>query len=410
MSGHVGNLSESQAACLAQFRQNVQDILKEHHDDYYLLRWLRARKFDLNKSEAMLRNHIKWRAVNNVDTILEDFEPPEVMQKYYTGGLFGQDKEGALLWIDPNGYIDMKGILMSMRKQDVIKSKIWLLEEIYRLFELKTKEQGRRVDQMVIIFDLEKFGLKHLWKPGVDVFTEIVATFEDHYPETLKKTFVINAPKIFPIAYNLLRPFLSEETHRKVTICGSNFREVLLHHIDPDQLPQHWGGTCVDPDGNPRCPSKINPGGEVPQSYYRQNDLTDLAGFTQVSIGRGSSLQLDYVIEKPGSAIRWQFKTDGFDIGFGIYLRTEDKRQKACDMDHVLPSQRVNSHMIPEDGMLQCRVAGTYIVRFDNTYSWARAKKLFYIIEILEPESYDMPKVDSSASLASRESFTTGIK
>lgn len=27
------------------------------------------------------------------------------------------------------------------------------------------------------------------------------------------------------------------------------------------------------------------------------------------------------------------------------------------------------------------------MVRFDNTYSWARSKKVYYLIEILEPES-----------------------
>lgn len=27
---------------------------------------------------------------------------------------------------------------------------------------------------------------------GMDVFTEIISMFEDHYPETLKKTFIVN--------------------------------------------------------------------------------------------------------------------------------------------------------------------------------------------------------------------------
>jgi len=27
------------------------------------------------------------------------------------------------------------------------------------------------------------------------------------------------------------------------------------------------------------------------------------------------------------------------------------------------------------------------VVRFDNTYSWARGKKIHYLIEVLEPES-----------------------
>jgi hypothetical protein len=47
---------------------------------------------------------------------------------------------------------------------------------------------------------------------------------------------------------------------------------------------------------------------------------------------------------------RWQFSTDGYDVGFGIYRRTKDSRQKAGNMEEVLPSKRVNSHLILEDG------------------------------------------------------------
>ncbi|GFO27389.1 sec14-like protein 2, partial [Plakobranchus ocellatus] len=117
-------------------------------------------------------------------------------------------------------WINCAGILMSAKKQDVVKSKIWVLENIYSLFASTSKEQNRRVDQIVIIFDLYKFGMKHLWKPGLDVTTEILTVFESHYPETLKTTFIVNAPRIFPIAYNAFRPFLSEDTQRKVRILG----------------------------------------------------------------------------------------------------------------------------------------------------------------------------------------------
>ncbi|GFO27392.1 sec14-like protein 2 [Plakobranchus ocellatus] len=92
----------------SQFKEKVKDISKPEHDDYFFLRWLRARNFDIKKSEAMLRNHMQWRAKNKVDTILQDYKPPEVIAKYYTGGLFGQDKEGALVWIEPAGFIDLR--------------------------------------------------------------------------------------------------------------------------------------------------------------------------------------------------------------------------------------------------------------------------------------------------------------
>lgn len=65
------------------------------------------------------------------------------------------------------------------------------------------------------------------------------------------------APKLFPVAYNLIKPFLSEDTRRKIMVLGANWKEVLLKHISPDQLPVEYGGTMTDPDGNPKCKSKV---------------------------------------------------------------------------------------------------------------------------------------------------------
>lgn len=56
---------------------------------------------------------------------------------------------------------------------------------------------------------------------------------------------------------------------------------------------------------------------------------------------------------------RWQFASDGGDIGFGIFLKTRmGERQKAGEMAEVLPSQRYNAHLVPEDGSLTCLKAG----------------------------------------------------
>ncbi|KAK7087548.1 SEC14-like protein 2 [Littorina saxatilis] len=399
MSGRVGDLSAKQEAALKQIKETMHDLLTPEHDDHFLLRFLRARSFDLKKTEQMLRNDFVWRKQIGADSILDDFIVPEVMQKYYPGGICGQDKDGSLIWIDPCGTIDMKGILQSMRKQDILKSKVHLLESMYRRFCLLTREQNRLVDQITIVFDMDHFGMKHLWKPGVDVYIELISMFEDHYPETLKSCFVINAPKIFPIAYNLIKPILSEDTQKKVHILGSNYKQTLLKYIDTDQLPVNWGGTQIDPDGNTYCASRICMGGVVPETLYCQ-DLSDLTGFTEASIGRGSTLQLDVDVPKPNCYIRWQFKTDGFDIGFGVFRKTGEGRQKAGEMDVVLPSDRVNSHLIPEDGSVTCKETGTYVLRFDNTYSWTRSKKIFYLMEVLEPDTEaPISKVASNNSL-----------
>lgn len=56
---------------------------------------------------------------------------------------------------------------------------------------------------------------------------------------------------------------------------------------------------------------------------------------------------------------RWQFTSEGADIGFGIFLKTKlGERQKAGEMTQVLPNQRYNAHLVPEDGTLTCSNPG----------------------------------------------------
>ena len=32
----------------------------------------------------------------------------------------------------------------------------------------------------------------------------------------------------------------------------------LLEYIDEDNLPEYYGGKCRDPDGNPKCQTKVD--------------------------------------------------------------------------------------------------------------------------------------------------------
>lgn len=375
-------LTNEQKECLTRFRPAVADILKPFHDDSYLLRWLKARNFDLKQSEKMLRDHMKWRELVKADEILANWNPPPVLLEYYPGGLFSRDKEGRAVWIEPLGRADVKGLMSSASKSDLIRYKIGHCEKIQNILHVQNSDKD--IGGLVIIFDLEHFGMKHLWKPALDFYTEILSIYEANYPETLEKTFVINAPRIFPLAYSLVKPFLSEATKRKIHILGSNWKEHLLRYIDEDQLPVHWGGTCTDPDGNPYCKSKISIGGEVDKSCYIPGySCVDRNLMTKLSISRKASHDVPFQIDSSGSTLRWQFMTENHDIGFGVVYKTSAEVHVKEEI--VVPVARLNSHIVPETGSLSCSKPGLYVVRFDNTHSWSRSKKLFYQIDVLPP-------------------------
>ncbi|XP_032112781.1 SEC14-like protein 4 isoform X2 [Sapajus apella] len=387
MSGRVGDLSPQQQEALSRFRENLQDLLPRvpNADDYFLLRWLRARDFDLQKSEDMLRRHMEFRKQQDLDNILS-WQPPEVIRLYDSGGLCGYDYEGCPVYFNIIGSLDPKGLLLSASKQDMIQKRIKVCELLLRECELQTQKLGRKIETALMVFDMEGLGLKHLWKPAVEVYQQFFSILEANYPETLKNLIVIRAPKLFPVAFNLVKSFMSEETRRKIVILGDNWKQELTKFISPDQLPAEFGGTMTDPDGNPKCLTKINYGGEVPKSYYLCNQVRLQYEHTE-SVGRGSSLQVENEILFPGCVLRWQFTSDGGDIGFGVFLKTKmGERQRAREMTEVLPSQRYNAHLVPEDGSLTCLKAGVYVLRFDNTYSRMHAKKLSYTVEVLLPD------------------------
>ena len=54
---------------------------------------------------------MEWRKKWKTDTLFQDYKVPEVLKKYYPGGLAGYDKEGCPVWMVQSANFDMKGKL-----------------------------------------------------------------------------------------------------------------------------------------------------------------------------------------------------------------------------------------------------------------------------------------------------------
>lgn len=62
--------------------------------DEHILRFLRARDFNIDKAREMLCQSLTWRKQYQVDYILQTWRPPSILEEYYTGGWHYQDKGG----------------------------------------------------------------------------------------------------------------------------------------------------------------------------------------------------------------------------------------------------------------------------------------------------------------------------
>ena len=99
--------STEERTAIDAFKPRVADAMARTtyiwRTDAMMLRFLRARKFNLDAAEAMYRDVIQWRADNKVDEILTTYKEPEVMARFCYGGLHGVDLDGNALLIDRSG-------------------------------------------------------------------------------------------------------------------------------------------------------------------------------------------------------------------------------------------------------------------------------------------------------------------
>ncbi|XP_069397449.1 putative SEC14-like protein 6 isoform X2 [Delphinus delphis] len=342
----------------------------------------------------MLRKQVKFRKQQDLHNILA-WQPPEVVRLYNANGTCGHNNEGSPMWYHIIRGLDLKGLLLSISRQELLRAKSQSCGLSLRECASSGARLGKKVEKIIAVFDFEGLSQRHLWKPGVEFAQEFLTALEANYPEILRNIIVVRASKLFPVAFNLIKPYITEEMRRKVVIPGDDWKQELPKFTSPDQLPVEFGGTMTDTDGNPKCLTKINYGGEVPRSYYLR-DQVRVQYKHQVTVGRGSSLQVENEILFPGCVLRWQFASDEVDIGFGVFLKTKmGERQRAGEMMEVLPSQRYNTHLVPEDGSLTCLQAGVNVLRFDNTYSLMHARKVSYTVEVLLPDKASEEKIQS---------------
>jgi hypothetical protein len=383
MSGLIGDLSPQQEDALGKLRGALCDVEKvASKDDHYFLRWLRAQKFNVAQAEEMLRKHIDVRKKHKLDTILSDHKPVEVLEKYLPGGLMGEDREGHPVWYDNFNY-DFRGLHYSVRLDDIMTYFMYQAELCLQHCAEATIQKGRQIESITFVMDFEDLSIqKHLYWPGIQMIRKLLSMFEANYPEGAHRVFLIHTHSFFRKYYNLVKGFLHENTRSKIFFLGSDYKEVLLKYISPDQLPEAYGGTRCEPD--PYCTKYINPGGDIPEESYLSNLMeSNKEEMERVVVGRGSSHLISHHVDTPGSVLRWDFMSTDHDISYGWYLKSEDGKKDV----EVVPVQRTKSHIIPESGVHVCESPGDYVLKFENSYSWTRSKEIFYSVKVLPPES-----------------------
>ncbi|CAJ0871939.1 12446_t:CDS:2 [Entrophospora sp. SA101] len=310
--------------------KNFRKILgagNEKYDNATLIRFAVAKSFNLEKAKQQLEEAMKWREKQKIDSIplpvlnpgtpllypirglapfindtnveivkgVPDYLPR--IYKYFGGNAIHKiDKDGRSVYIERlvylkytiiitldrvkmtslnqlKGYHDAKGLAKYIKSEELVDWHIRCQEFSHKvLMPELSRRIGRLIDKETVIFDCEGMGFHQLHMPALYLYRTIAEIDQSYYPERLGRLFVVNAPFMFVKIWALVKKWLDPGMLKKVHICGKDFKNILLEHIDEKNLPAFLGGKCTCSHLAGGCvPSVVL--GNIPSLTKDQNSL-----------------------------------------------------------------------------------------------------------------------------------------
>ncbi|KAI1259612.1 CRAL-TRIO domain-containing protein [Xylariaceae sp. FL1019] len=282
--GHPGHITEIQQAQVFQLRSQLEaEGFSQHLDTLTLLRFLRARKFDINAAKKMFVECEEWRKSMTVwdpekgvyrpmslaDSDPELHPPQQPLQldelvrtwdkdgsfkrqlsKYYTQYYHKTDKDGRPCYFEKLGGVDFKALRKLHYTND--KMLLNLAVEYEKMVDPRlpacSRKAGNLLETSCSILDV---GGVSLLNPGniYNYIKQASAMSNNNYPERLGKMYVINTNWFVSKGWGIVKGFLDPVTASKIHVLGADYKKILLEQVPAENLPTAYGGTCSCPGG-----------------------------------------------------------------------------------------------------------------------------------------------------------------
>lgn len=254
--------------------------------DFRCVRFLRARKHNVDKAEIMLRDSLIVRIAFGFDDLHDGtFRPPQWMIDYHGSPIVTsllrinedaqarfdrfwlRDRENHLCMFLRNGRMSSRRVFRKCASNPtmLIKCLIWAAELVRHDLELVHIATKGKVESVVTaVIDLDGFAISEQIPVGdlVGIARRWFPLLSVSFPELLSRVRVANAPWLFASLWAALKPFIPEEVLEKIQIFPNFPLERIEKYIDHKNIPAYLGGALYSGDGkDPFCSDRIPPRG-----------------------------------------------------------------------------------------------------------------------------------------------------
>ena len=249
-TGFLDDLSPEQDKKVSELQIKLASELAKYPEintKWSLLRFCRARQFDMKKVETMLLNFIKWRDSKDMKRIASrDYKDYAHIIEHHEEGRYGVDKLGRPVIIDRVGLSNTKEIMNHNDLETIEDYFIQMFERnIFIEFPLASALAGKRVEQSFLVIDLKNVNIGRLFDSKFKNFLKFIAVMsQDYYPEALGKMFIVNAPFLFKGVWAFVKIWLDKKTKNKIEMHGDVPIKRIQEFIGLANLPIFLHGSC----------------------------------------------------------------------------------------------------------------------------------------------------------------------
>jgi len=118
-------------------------------------------------------------------------------------------------------------------------------DQIFRIFYLihlaALKEPQSQICGIVVLMDFSGLGMKQVKGLTPSFSLRLLSFIQEAMPLRLKEVHIVNQPFLFNVVWQMFKPFVKDKLKKRLFFHGNNM-ESLHKHIDPDHLPENYGG------------------------------------------------------------------------------------------------------------------------------------------------------------------------
>eukprot|EP00928_Gymnodinium_smaydae_P049578 TRINITY_DN33294_c0_g1_i1.p1 TRINITY_DN33294_c0_g1~~TRINITY_DN33294_c0_g1_i1.p1 ORF type:complete len:468 (+),score=79.63 TRINITY_DN33294_c0_g1_i1:69-1406(+) len=268
-------LSAEELRKVEELESRVTDVKAGRRTDRAtLLRYLIARRFNVDQAEALFRESVKWALRHDVDNALTTWNLEAYERSlapwWLSGGILGRGLNNEVVALERIGHCHWPKLCDQVPLDLLLRIDMVHCQRVIAALEEDALRRSIPLGGAVVIMDLAGFGVDQAQFRAAYRLSKIIKNRTFLLTETTKIVLLTNAPAAFVKAWQLFSYLLDEGTKGKCKVVApEETLDLLCKYIDPALLPAYLGGRRHEGD-DPECRRLLAPGGPAPPAAIRR--------------------------------------------------------------------------------------------------------------------------------------------